>query len=62
MAVYDRRAQIALQRLGLELSPSPGRYGRYMDVIERLREQAGSLAGTPWKARDVDLALYWLGG
>ena len=62
MAVYDRRAQTALQRLGLELTASPGRYGRYMGLVEQLREQAASMAGSLWKARDVDLALYWLGG
>ncbi len=47
MAVYDRRARTGLQRLGLELTPSPGRYGRYMELIEHLREEAGSMAGTP---------------
>ncbi|SFO00828.1 hypothetical protein SAMN05660359_00921 [Geodermatophilus obscurus] len=62
MAVYDRRAQTALQRLGVELSPAPGRFGRYMDLVEQLRTQAAAVAGQPWKARDVDLALYWLGG
>ena len=62
MAVYDRRAHMALLRLGIELNPGPGRYGRYMELVEHLREEAGARVGRHWKARDVDLALYWLGG
>jgi hypothetical protein len=61
MAVYDQRADAALRDLGCEVDDRPGRYGRYMAAI-------GELLGTvklqrpDWTARDVDLALYWLGG
>lgn len=61
MAIYDRRAQAGLKSLGLPLSSSRGRYGRYMELVENLRSLARR-HGEPWLARDVDLALYWLGG
>jgi hypothetical protein len=37
MAVYDKHAQIGLETLGLSLSPAPGRYRRYMELVEGLR-------------------------
>lgn len=61
MAVYDRRVQKALDMLGIELTARRGRYGRYMGIVEDLRDgllQRGEL----WAARDVDMALFWLGG
>jgi hypothetical protein len=61
MAVYDRRAQRGLELLGETLTSSPGRYGRYMQLIETLLAAAHQ-HDRPWIARDVDLALYWLGG
>lgn len=61
MAVYDRRAQVGLEALGLSLSPAPGRYGRYMDLVEGIRSDA-AFYGSSWTARDVDVALFWLGG
>lgn len=61
MAIYDRRAQSGLETLGLSLSSSRGRYGRYMEIVENLRTVAHQ-NGQPWIARDIDLALYWLGG
>lgn len=61
MAVYDRRAMAALKKLGLSLSTASGRYGRYMALVEDLRAVANS-HGHTWTARDVDIALYWLGG
>lgn len=60
MAVYDRRARAGLKILDLELSPAAGRYGRYMKLVEDLRTTA-NLHGHTWNARDVDVALYWLG-
>lgn len=33
MAVYDRRVQHALDTLGLTLTPAPGRYGRYLQLL-----------------------------
>lgn len=61
MAVYDERARTALKTLGLPLSAARGRYGRYMELVESLRSTADSYGHT-WSARDVDVALYWLGG
>ncbi|WUD71284.1 hypothetical protein OG937_06055 [Streptomyces sp. NBC_00510] len=60
MAVYDRRAQFGLERLGYQLTPAPGRYGRYMDLLDDLLIRSGPDAAG-WTARDVDTALYWLG-
>ncbi|WP_237563334.1 hypothetical protein [Arthrobacter sp. H-02-3] len=61
MAVYDERAQTGLEALGLSLSPARGRYGRYMELVEEMRSTAGRYGHT-WSARDVDTALFWLGG
>lgn len=61
MAIYDRRAQAGLTKLGISLSAKRGRYGRYMDIIESLAATAQH-HGKSWAARDVDLALFWLGG
>lgn len=60
LAVYDRRAHAGLTRLGLNLDNKPGRYGRYMELVEQCGEEL-SAAGTAWTARQVDLALYQLG-
>lgn len=60
MAIYDRRAHAGLRELGLELSDASGRYGRYMELIEQIRAEVNA-TGRDWLARDVDLALYWLG-
>ncbi|MDQ7802668.1 hypothetical protein Q5425_02920 [Amycolatopsis sp. A133] len=61
MAVYDKRAHRGLELLGEILPSSAGRYGRYMELIDALLVLAHRHDGT-WLARDVDLALYWLGG
>lgn len=61
MAVYDRRAQTGIERLGLQVSPARGRYGRYMELVESIRLSANA-NNHAWTARDVDVALYWLGG
>lgn len=60
MAVYDRRAHAGLRKLNLPLDHGRGRYGRYLRIVEDLLAQAPSGA-QDWVARDVDLALYWLG-
>lgn len=62
MAIYDRRAHAALAQLGVQLDNASGRYGRYMQVAEDVREMVSRTHGLSWTARDVDLALYWLGG
>jgi hypothetical protein len=61
MAVYDRWAHKALQLLGLELTNRPGRYGRYMALVEQLRAEIRDHGNVRWTARQVDQALYWLG-
>ncbi|MEV0041044.1 hypothetical protein [Streptomyces sp. NPDC050804] len=60
MAVYDRRVQHALNTLTLTLTPEPGRYGRYMQLLNDLLDHGGQLADG-WTARDIDTALYWTG-
>lgn len=60
MAVYDRRVQHALDTLGLTLTPTPGRYGRYMQLLDDLIEH-GAAHAAGWTARDIDTALYWTG-
>lgn len=61
MAVYDRRVQHALDTLGLTLTPTPGRYGRYLQLLDDLLKHGGAPADG-WSARDIDTALYWTGG
>ncbi|MFC9219266.1 hypothetical protein ACFT8W_00295 [Streptomyces hygroscopicus] len=61
MAVYDQRVQHALDSLGLTLTPTPGRYGRYLQLLEDLLHYGGVHADG-WSARDIDTALYWTGG
>lgn len=61
MAVYDRRAQAGLESLGLVLTARPRRYRRYMAILEQLRE-VSRRHGQDMSARDVDTALYQLGG
>ncbi|MFF5393436.1 hypothetical protein ACFY5H_34945 [Streptomyces sp. NPDC013012] len=60
MAVYDRHVQRAINSLGLTLTDHPGRYGRYMDLLDILLTQSGERADG-WTARDIDTALYWTG-
>jgi len=60
MAVYDRRADKGLRELGIKLTPKPGRYGRYMDILDSLASDARS-RGKPLLPRDLDLALFQLG-
>ncbi|WP_409484302.1 hypothetical protein [Arsenicicoccus dermatophilus] len=60
LAVYDRRASLALTRLDLPLREQQGRYGHYMRTVESLR-LAACTPQEPWTARDVDVALYWIG-
>lgn len=60
MAVYDRRANLGLTRLGLQYSQGAG-YGGYMRIVERLRAEVSDAHGVKWIARDVDLALFMLG-
>jgi hypothetical protein len=62
MAVYDKRAHDALRHVvGRKLGNQAGRYGRYMTEVGELLD-AVRLQRPDWTARDVDLALFWLGG
>ncbi|CAM5645502.1 hypothetical protein STAFG_0352 [Streptomyces afghaniensis 772] len=60
MAVYDRRVQHALDTLSLPLTPTPGRYGRYLQLLDDLLHH-GEARADGWTARDIDTALYWTG-
>jgi hypothetical protein len=62
LAVYDKRARSGLQKVELELTDrAPRFYARYMALIEQCRAE-GADADYRWSARDVDLALWILGG
>jgi hypothetical protein len=61
LAVYDVRAQLGLERLGLVLTSRGGRYGRYMTLLGQLQGEL-ALSGHDWSARQIDLALFALGG
>ncbi|MFC4003751.1 hypothetical protein ACFS2C_10270 [Prauserella oleivorans] len=60
MAVYDRRAHAALGALGVSLTGTRQVYRRYMEQVEMLRAGARH-RGLEWTARDIDVALFWLG-
>ena len=59
MAVYDHRVQHALDALSLTLTPAPGRYGRYLQLLDDLLHDPAH--ADDWTARDIDTALYWTG-
>ncbi|TWH23288.1 hypothetical protein L618_001300001230 [Rhodococcus rhodochrous J45] len=60
MAVYDRRAVAALVGLGF---PDPdGYYSRYMAAVCELVVKVNVMTGGWWNPRDVDKALFVLGG
>lgn len=61
LAVYDSRAHRGLGAVDLELTDRPGRYGRYIELVEGCRDELRQF-GHAWRARQVDLALYQLGG
>ncbi|MCE0488135.1 hypothetical protein [Ornithinimicrobium sediminis] len=58
MAVYDRRARAGLSVLFDGNIPRWYSYPAYMETVDHLRAQVGP----DWTNRDVDLALYKLGG
>ena len=59
MAVYDVRAIRALGDLACPLSKR--RYGDYMEAVVELMEEVNR-TGVNWCPRDVDKALFMLGG
>ena len=58
MAVYDRRAHAGLSILFDGRIPRWYTYPAYMETVDDLRQQVE----LDWTNRDVDLALYTLGG
>jgi len=60
MAVYDRRTVATLQVLGY-LDPD-GYYSRFMSAVCDLVEKVNITTGARWRPRDVDKALFVLGG
>ncbi|SCG64880.1 hypothetical protein GA0074704_4059 [Micromonospora siamensis] len=62
MAVYDIRAHKGLARVCLPLRNGHGRYRRYMELVETCRAELLAHGAGVHTARQVDLALYWLGG
>jgi len=62
LAVFDRRANYALGTvLKRPVRSGRGHYGRYIEEVHSLR----ALVSEPndiWTARDIDTALYMLGG
>ncbi|HTC70662.1 MAG TPA: hypothetical protein VK662_13920 [Acidothermaceae bacterium] len=62
LAVYDRRAQTALDNLHLRIDGAHGFYAGYIAVVTQLRHDLADLSGHPISARDVDEALYEYGG
>ena len=61
LAVYDQRAHVGLHRAGSRLDNRPGRYRRYIEILLSYREEFRA-AGQDWTLRDLDLALFQLGG
>lgn len=61
LAIYDRRAHAAVSELGFDLDNRPGRYRRFMAMVENCRVALRE-AGHDWSARCVDTALFQLGG
>lgn len=62
LAVYDKRAHKGPRRVELDLPDEPPLfYARYMRLIEQCRAEAEG-AGRRWSTREVDLALFILGG
>lgn len=59
MAIYDTRAHAGLAQLSVPTLST--RYSHYMRAVEALR-QVLAVEGLEWTARDVDLALFTLGG
>lgn len=61
MAVYDYHAHLGLWRVGLRLDERPGRYFRYMGLVEQCRAELLEHGYGEWTAREVDLALMTVG-
>lgn len=63
MAVWDRRVSSALKAMGRRPKFGSGFYGRYLEVLNRLiAEELDGGTQSPWTLRDVELALYVIGG
>jgi hypothetical protein len=60
MAVYDGRALTALARLGIQIPNR--RYSVYMTIVCELARQVNNTQNVAWLPRDVDKALFMIGG
>lgn len=60
MAVYDRRAVAAFKRL--QYTDPRGYYSRFMSTVCELADMVNRSTGASWWPRDVDKALFVLGG
>lgn len=58
--MYDRRAVESLLALGY--AHPNGYYSRFMATVCELAESVSSVASNAWRPRDVDKALFMLGG
>ncbi|WP_202627751.1 hypothetical protein [Cellulomonas sp. APG4] len=61
MAVYDRRVVEGFKTLGVPLTPV-GVYSGYMARLDALLADAPAGPARSWVPRDLDLALFTLGG
>ena len=64
MAVWDRRVKVTLASPVIDLPVSAGQryYGRYLQAAVELASEMEARLGSPVAPRDVDLALWVLGG
>lgn len=63
MAVWDRRVSSTLEAMGRRPNFSAGFYGRYLEELDHLiQDELDGDAERSWKRRDVELALYAIGG
>lgn len=64
MAVWDRRVKAGLEHPYVRLPVNRGEryYGRYLEAVVELQDAMTREAGEPIAPRDVDLALWQLGG
>lgn len=64
MAVWDRRVKAGLEHPAVRMPVGRGNryYGRYLEAVVQLQDAMRSEAGEAIVPRDVDLALWQLGG
>ncbi|NYG07766.1 hypothetical protein BJ986_002253 [Phycicoccus badiiscoriae] len=63
MAVWDQRVSSTLEAMGRRPKFTAGFYGRYLEELDHMIEdELDRDAQRSWKRRDVELALYAIGG